>query len=201
MTRNNHLEGDGYRSVFAAAIGWGGVVASGTGLLEVLLPFGGEGREEMLAHLAGLYPQATEESPLTREAAARLARYFAGEAAAFDFPIDRSGFTPFQQTVYAAVAGIPYGTLKSYAEVAREIGRPRAARGVGAAMARNPLPIIIPCHRVVGAAGTMTGYSAPGGIVSKQWLLRLEGIGLDPRGRVADRICCGKPAAYKQSTL
>jgi methylated-DNA-[protein]-cysteine S-methyltransferase len=84
------------------------------------------------------------------------------------------GFTPFQQRVYRAVMKIPFGEVMSYGGIARMIGQPEAARGIGGAMARNPLPIIIPCHRVVGSSGKLTGYSAPGGIASKSWLLEME---------------------------
>jgi methylated-DNA-[protein]-cysteine S-methyltransferase len=163
-----------YRSLFATDLGVGGVVASDEGLVEVYLPFGGEDREAMAARIAARYPAAEKENPLTIEAAGLLARYFAGEPVDFDVPIDRQEFTPFQWAVYEAVRAIPAGEVRSYSQVAAEIGRPRGARGIGGAMARNPLPVIIPCHRVVGKSGRMTGYSAPGGIVSKQWLLSME---------------------------
>jgi methylated-DNA-[protein]-cysteine S-methyltransferase len=84
-------------------------------------------------------------------------------------------------------AGIPYGTTVSYAEVALACGSPKGARGVGSAMAANPLPILIPCHRVVGAGGLMTGFSAPGGVASKRELLILEGVLFDARGALQKR--------------
>jgi methylated-DNA-[protein]-cysteine S-methyltransferase len=163
-----------YYSLFASDIGAGGVVAGPEGLLEVFLPFAGEMSEVLMAQIAARFPFAMEESPLTRKAADLLATYFAGVPVAFDLPIDRRGFTLFQWEVYRAVMAIPHGEVRSYSQVATEIGRPRAARGIGGAMARNPLPIVIPCHRVVGKSGGMTGYSAPGGIISKQWLLEME---------------------------
>lgn len=165
-----------YCSLFGATLGFGGVVAGEEGLIEVFLPFAGENEAGMAARIALLYPSVVGENQVTREAALLLRRYFAGERISFDLPVDRSGFTPFQSAVYEEVARIPYGMLRSYGDVAAQIGRQRAARGVGSAMARNPLPVIIPCHRVVGASGAMTGYSAPGGVMSKQWLLRMEGI-------------------------
>lgn len=163
-----------YRSLFETGIGVGAVVASAEGLVEVFPPFGVEEQGAMSAQIAARYPFATEESPLTRRAAALLARYFAGKPVVFDIPIDWRGFTPFQRAVYQAVRAIPAGEVRSYSEVAAEVGQPRGARGVGGAMARNPLPIIIPCHRVVGKSGGLTGYSAPGGIGSKLWLLKME---------------------------
>lgn len=163
-----------YRSLFETDLGSGGVVASEEGLLEVFLPFGGADGEGMLAQIASRYPSAAEENPIARQAADILARYFAGEPVAFSLAIDLRGFTPFQWAVYRAVMAIPCGEVRSYSQIAAEIGRAGSARGIGGAMARNPLPIIIPCHRVVGKSGGMTGYSAPGGIGSKRWLLDME---------------------------
>lgn len=165
------------RSLFETGLGFGGVVAGDEGLIEVFLPFDGETGEGVAAQIAARYPSASEESPLTRQAALLLAGYFAGEPVTFDLPIDRRGFTPFQWEVYEAVMAIPCGEVRSYSRIAAEIGKPRAARGIGGAMARNPLPIIIPCHRVVGKSGEMTGYSAAGGVVTKRWLLNMEKIG------------------------
>lgn len=182
MNKSRKMEAGKYRSLFSTEMGCGGVVANTDGLVEVFLPFAGNSREEMLARIGELYPLAMGETPLTKEAAVRLARYFAGERMEFDLPIDRRGFTPFQCSVYDAVIRIPYGEVRTYGEIAAKIGRPRSARGIGRAMAENPLPIIIPCHRVVGASGAMTGYSGPGGVGSKQWLLRMEGVAIDRRG-------------------
>ena len=173
-----------YRSVFVTALGSGAVVASSEGLVEVFLPFAGYSPAEMLERVGGSYPSAVRENHLTMKAAGLLRRYFTGEKVTFELAIDLRGFTSFQQTVYTEVSKIPYGMVKTYGEVAGAIGRQRAARGVGTAMARNPLPIIIPCHRVVGGSGDMTGYSGTGGVVSKRLLLTMEGVVLDDRGRV-----------------
>jgi methylated-DNA-[protein]-cysteine S-methyltransferase len=163
-------------SQFSTIIGFGGVVAGEDGLIEVFLPFAGEDGDKMAAQIALTYPLAATENQVTRKAALLLQKYFAGERVSFDLPIYRGAFTPFQSAVYEAVRGIPYGMVQSYGKIASKIGRPRSARGVGAAMAHNQLPIIIPCHRVVGASGGLTGYSAPGGVLSKKWLLQLEGV-------------------------
>lgn len=101
----------------------------------------------------------------------RLDAYFAGERIAFDLPLAPAG-TPFQLGVWDALCGIPYGETVSYAEIARRVGRPSAVRAVGAANGRNPIAILIPCHRVIGANGTLTGYG--GGLDRKQALLALE---------------------------
>jgi methylated-DNA-[protein]-cysteine S-methyltransferase len=178
MMRKKSVVREAYCSLFTTRLGTGGVAASDKGLLEIFLPFGGETADRVRKLFADRYPVDLGESRLTRQGAELLARYFAGEELPFDLPIDRSGFTPFQDEVYKAVGAIPFGEVKSYGCIAGEIGRPRTARGVGVAMARNPLPIIIPCHRVVGKSGEMTGYSATGGVDSKQWLLEMEKMGL-----------------------
>ncbi|SNB44969.1 methylated-DNA--[protein]-cysteine S-methyltransferase [Geobacter sp. DSM 9736] len=184
MKHARDREAGRYCSFYDTALGCGAVVAGGEGLVEIFLPFAGRTRDEISNDVREAYPAANGASPLAEEAAARLVRYFAGEDVTFNFPLDLGRYTPFQQAVYRVVAAIPWGTVRTYTEVAAQAGSPRGARGIGQAMARNLLPIIIPCHRVVGASGCMTGYSAPGGISSKQWLLRLEGVRVTERGRV-----------------
>lgn len=101
----------------------------------------------------------------------QLREYFAGERQAFDLALDPTG-TPFQRSVQAALRAIPYGETRSYSDIAAAIARPTAVRAVGAANARNPLPIVVPCHRVVGKDGTLTGFG--GGLPAKRHLLALE---------------------------
>ena len=173
-----------YRSYYDTELGSGGVVASAAGLLEVVTPFGGSSREKVAECIAARYPLAFTESPLTERAARLLTSYFAGEPVSFDLPIDFTGVTPFQKSVYDAVMALQYGVLESYGEIAARIGRSGAARGVGWAMARNPLPIVIPCHRVVGGGGKLTGYSAPGGVESKKRLLVMEGAVVEGTAKV-----------------
>ena len=105
------------------------------------------------------------------DVAAQLCAYFGGETTEFDVELCLVG-TDFQHRVWAAVQSIPYGQTRSYAQIAEQVGSPRASRAVGFAVGRNPVPIIVPCHRVVGAAGRLTGYV--GGIDRKKALLRLE---------------------------
>jgi methylated-DNA-[protein]-cysteine S-methyltransferase len=105
------------------------------------------------------------------EARAQLTAYFAGDRKSFDLPLKPTG-TEFQLQVLAELQRIPYGTTVSYSDIARRIGRPKAVRAVGAANGRNPIPIIIPCHRVIGAGGDLTGFG--GGLPAKEALLRLE---------------------------
>lgn len=118
-----------------------------------------------------VWPLAPDH-PVLRAAAEQLTAYFRSERRAFDVPLDLFSGTPFQQAVWHTLLGIAPGHTLSYGEVARRIQRPSAVRAVGAAIGRNPLSIIVPCHRVVGAGGALTGYA--GGLDRKAALLRLE---------------------------
>ncbi len=122
---------------------------------------------------------APAEADVLRSAARQLAEYFAGVRTEFDLPLGAAG-TDFQRSVRAALAAIPFGRRASYSQVAADVGRPQAARAVGAACRSNPLPIVVPCHRVVGADGSLTGYA--GGTEIKTALLQLEERTLVSRG-------------------
>ena len=110
---------------------------------------------------------------LAQRAAEQLEAYFAGTLTIFDLPLGAEG-TAFQRSVWHELARIPYATVASYGEIARRVGRPTASRAVGAANGRNPIAIVVPCHRVIGANGTLTGYA--GGLWRKEWLLAHEGV-------------------------
>lgn len=110
-------------------------------------------------------------------AAAQLAEYFAGERRDFDLPLALDG-TEFQRTVWRALADIPFGVTCSYGDLARTVGRPSASRAVGAANGKNPISIILPCHRVIGSSGELTGYG--GGLPMKRWLLDHERGSVQP---------------------
>ena len=112
-----------------------------------------------------------ERDDLLDRAIDEVDEYFAGKRTAFDIPLAPEG-TPFQQEVWKALRAIPFGETRSYMDVARTIGKPRAVRAVGAANGRNPLGIVVPCHRVIGADGSLTGYA--GGMERKKFLLDLE---------------------------
>lgn len=115
--------------------------------------------------------EARSGEPVLLEAEAQLRAYFAGELRGFELPLAPRG-TDFQLSVWDALLEIPYGATTTYSELAAAIGRPSACRAVGAANGRNPLAVIVPCHRVIGAAGALTGYG--GGLERKQVLLALE---------------------------
>jgi methylated-DNA-[protein]-cysteine S-methyltransferase len=107
------------------------------------------------------------------DAARQIAEYFAGKRRAFEVRLAPRG-TPFQRAVWDATLGVGCGERVTYGEIARRIGKPRASRAVGAALGANPIPLIIPCHRVVASDGTMHGYSGRGGVRTKEWLLAME---------------------------
>jgi len=145
-------------------------------LFSILTPLGPvtiEERDGALARLA-FTPQAPATpppTPLLEQAEAQLREYFAGERRQFTLPLRPEG-TPFQQAVWQALGRIPYGATCSYADLARAVGRPNACRAVGNANGHNPLPILIPCHRVIAADGSLGGYT--GGLDKKALLLQLE---------------------------
>ncbi|WP_372625257.1 methylated-DNA--[protein]-cysteine S-methyltransferase [Arsukibacterium sp.] len=121
--------------------------------------------------LGKVVASADAPSAMTRLAATQLQQYFQGDLTTFNLPLAATG-TPFQQQVWQALCQLPYGTTCSYASVAQSIAKPKAVRAVGAANSRNPLAIVVPCHRVIGANGTLTGYA--GGLDNKAWLLDHE---------------------------
>jgi O-6-methylguanine DNA methyltransferase len=118
-----------------------------------------------------LETNAKKIAPYTRE----LLEYLNGKRNAFTIPIDWSLFRPFQREALQAVFRIPYGETCTYHDIAMEIGRPNASRAVGRANATNPMPIVIPCHRVIGKDGKLHGYGGGEGLKTKEWLLKLEG--------------------------
>lgn len=120
--------------------------------------------------------------PTLRETRRQLCEYFEGERRVFSLPLDFSG-TAFQRRVWQALLTIPYGETRSYGQIARQIGQPRAVRAVGAANGRNPISIIAPCHRVIGTSGRLTGFA--GGLAAKAQLLALEGARSHERDREA----------------
>jgi methylated-DNA-[protein]-cysteine S-methyltransferase len=147
------------------------LAARGTRLC--LLHFGND-EQAVSAFLRRWYPDEDRGAEnVTAAAAERLATYFAGETTALDgIEVELNG-TSFQRRVWEALRGVPAGTTASYSEIARRIGAPSAVRAVGAANGANPIAIVVPCHRVIGSGGSLTGYG--GGLDRKQWLLRHEG--------------------------
>ncbi|QDI02955.1 methylated-DNA--[protein]-cysteine S-methyltransferase [Xanthomonas cerealis pv. cerealis] len=158
-----------YYDAFATPIGELSVAVGDDGLRHILFQ---ENRYDARGRAAWIRDAAP-----VRAAREQLLAYFAGERTHFDLPLAPRG-TAFQCRVWQALAQIPFGATWSYAQLARHIEQPRAVRAVGAANGRNPLPIVLPCHRVIGANGTLTGFG--GGLPTKAALLALERRGADP---------------------
>lgn len=148
------------------------LAASDLGLLAVEWA---DNQPELDAYLQKLKrpiePNQKKIAPYARE----LREYLQVKRTAFTIPIDWTPFTSFQCEALQAVFRIPYGETRTYIDIAREIGRPHAYRAVGAANAMNPMPIIVPCHRVIGVDGKLHGYGGKGGLKTKEWLLKMEG--------------------------
>lgn len=136
--------------------------------------------DEAHAPMPGAGWRSAPMDPVLGQLARELAEYFAGRRRAFDVAVAPEG-TPFQQAVWHALRTVPYGATASYAAIAAAVDRPRAVRATGAANGRNPVSIVIPCHRIVGADGSLTGYA--GGIARKKWLLLLESGIVEPPPR------------------
>ncbi len=165
-----------YWSGVASPIGEYTLIATETGICWVGSP--GASVDEGLFRTKRWIPtyrvvRDEQAAPLHR-AVLELQRYFAGELRQFTCPLDLCG-TPFQLQVWEQLCTIPYGETRTYGEIAQAIGRPTASRAVGAANGANPVAVIVPCHRVIGSDGSLTGYG--GGLANKSWLLSLERIG------------------------
>jgi methylated-DNA-[protein]-cysteine S-methyltransferase len=153
------------------ALGWLGLALSSAGLRAITLPR--RDREAALAEVLALGAREEARDGELGDLPERLRRYARGEPVAFPDALDLSTATPFQRAIWLATREIPHGQTRSYGWLAARAGRPQAARAVGQAMAANPWPIIVPCHRVVSSNGHLGGYG--GGLDMKAQLLRLEG--------------------------
>jgi len=160
-------------AVFLTDAGWVGLLSSGQGLRRLTLPKSSAG--EAYLELGGELAESPSSPRFFEGLIERLRRYFAGEKVTFPDILDLSGASPFQRRVFEVTRRIPYGETRSYRWVAREAGKPLAARAVGQAMGSNPVPIIIPCHRVTSSGGGLGGFG--GGLEMKRYLLALEAGG------------------------
>lgn len=154
---------------FDTALGRSAVRWTEAGVSRVLLP-------TRTGRPGAAFEDGVEVPSFVRAAIEGMVAVMAGERHEIgDVPLDTRGIDEFRRAVYAETRRIPAGTTRSYGEIARAIGHPDGARDVGVALARNPFPIIVPCHRVVAANGALTGFSAPGGLATKRRMLELEG--------------------------
>lgn len=176
-------------AIFDTAWGAFGFVEHNKRLLATFLP---RARQEIKQAIRASWPDAIEASdPLPRFQRA-VVDYFNGKHARFSIEIDLSSVPPFHRSVLEACRRIPYGQTASYADLARAVGKPNAARAVGGAMAHNPLPLVVPCHRVLRADGSIGGFSSTDGVDEKARLLRLENVAVDRHGeKTAVRVATG----------
>lgn len=142
-----------------------------TGILEIKAS--NEGINSIL--FQDVKPSLVKSNGLTEKCKQQLAEYFNGRRVKFDLPLSPQG-TDFQQSIWRALLGIPFGKTASYRDVAHAVNNPKAVRAVGAANGKNPISIVVPCHRVIGSDGSLTGYA--GGLERKEWLLKHEGVTL-----------------------
>ncbi len=157
------------------AFGWVGLTWSDQGLVALTLPQPTEaGALSQLPANRGSIPRAATGLDVAA-LVDKLRRYFDGESVSFDEPLDPTLGTDFQRRVWAITRAIPRGQTRTYGEIARQAGSQGAARAVGQSMARNPWPIVVPCHRVLGSDGSLTGFG--GGVEMKRRMLELEGVG------------------------
>jgi methylated-DNA-[protein]-cysteine S-methyltransferase len=159
-------------AVIESPIGPVGLVASPTGLSHVYLMRGSV--RQACGRLGRLFPYATNDPGLLPELQKRVELYLSGRPVCFDVPVDLASFSEFQRRVLRACSGIEYGRTVSYGQLAQQVGCPAGARAVGGALARNPVPLVIPCHRVVAGDGSLGGFSAEQGVGLKRFLLEME---------------------------
>ena len=167
-------------AVFKTNMGWIGLAATERGVSALVLPKPSRRAAERELPNAGAIDETSSNgagrAAATHLKAARVAvqAYLDGKARSFALPLDWGDHSPFQMKVWEVLRGIPYGRVRSYGWVARKIGKPRAARAVGSACGANPVPLLVPCHRIVAGDGSLGGFS--GGLPNKKRLLKLEGI-------------------------
>jgi methylated-DNA-[protein]-cysteine S-methyltransferase len=150
------------------------VAVSGQGLVAVEWS---ESQPRLAAYLARFGADVETNQPAIQPYADEILEYLQGTRKKFTFKIDWGTLQPFQLQALKAVFAIPYGQTRTYAEIAAQIGHPNASRAVGRANATNPMPLVIPCHRVIGTDGKLHGYGGGSGLPTKAWLLKLEGGG------------------------
>ncbi|MGB2800503.1 MAG: methylated-DNA--[protein]-cysteine S-methyltransferase [Dehalococcoidia bacterium] len=159
-------------TLFETELGWMGVAASVAGLRRIMLPR--PSQEVVFQLIREDFPKATRDHSFFSDLPQRLKRYLEGEPVSFDDELDLAPATPFRRAVWEATRSIPYGEIRSYSWVAHHIGKPRALRAVGQALGHNPVPIVVPCHRVVNKNGNLGGFG--GGLDMKKRLLEIEAL-------------------------
>lgn len=170
--KKREISSDIYYSVMNTPIGELIVASTHRGLISIQFPGdSGLNPEDRLRKILNYQGNLVENKEKNRLVTDQLLEYFQGMRTHFALPVELRG-TDFQRSVWKAVARVSYGQIRSYGEIARELGKPKASRAVGAANGANPIPIVIPCHRIIGADGSMIGFG--GGIALKEKLLQIE---------------------------
>jgi methylated-DNA-[protein]-cysteine S-methyltransferase len=167
--------------LFRTKLGWMGLVGSEKGVQRIYLPE--DSREALRQRIGKEFPDSREGAPFLEQAREEILEYFEGRRTRFGMRLDLSSATPFQRKAYQRMLAIPFGSVHTYRWLAGKIGNPRALRAVGNANGKNQWPLVVPCHRIVGSNGRLTGFSAPGGLNLKAELLKLEGVTVE-KGKV-----------------
>jgi methylated-DNA-[protein]-cysteine S-methyltransferase len=175
---------------FLDPLGWVGAAVSQNGLRSLSFQSGPQGVHPGPAGNPGNL--LSSPADLALQALDQVREYLAGGRRCFEVPIDWAQMRPFQQQVLRFTAAIPFGEVRTYGQLASSLGQPGGSRAVGAALGANPIPIIIPCHRVIGGDRRLHGFSAPDGIETKAWLLRLEGHSI-----INHRMVVGNQGQYE----
>lgn len=160
--------------VFRTKLGWMGLVGNQKGVQRIYLPE--PSRQDLSERITREFPGSGVGGHALTKAKREILEYFDGHRKKFEMPLDLSWATPFQQKVYRTMLAIPFGRVQTYRWLAEKSGKPKGLRAVGNANGKNRWPLVVPCHRIVGSDGRLTGFSAPGGLDLKEKLLRLEGV-------------------------
>ena len=187
-------------TLFETTVGRCGIAWDDANILAVRLPERDDAATAASLRRRVATSRRADPPPFAAAAIAAIAAHLAGEPADLDaLPLDFASVTTFERAVLTACRAIAKGTTRTYGEIAREIGDPQAARAVGAALGRNPWPIVVPCHRVLAAGGKLGGFSAPGGRTSKVRLLEIEGaLPYDPAPTLFDAPVKARPGAQNE---
>ncbi len=174
--------------LFRTKLGWMGLVGREEGVQRIYLPE--PSREDLRQRIGKEFPDHREGAQFLEQAKEEILEYFDGRRTQFGMPLDLSTATPFQRKAYQLMLAIPFGKVHTYRWLAEKVGNPKGLRAVGNANGKNRWPLVVPCHRIVGSDGRLTGFSAPGGLDLKEELLKLEGVAVE-KGKVKLNSECG----------
>ncbi len=162
-----------YYAIFKTSLGWCGIIYGKYGLIKIYLP--GMKKEKLKKNIHSYNKSIVEHTGRIQILVRHICSYFKGKNVRLNLPVDMKTMTEFEKKVYKQAMKVPFGKVKSYKWLAEKAGVPNGARAVGNALSKNPVPLIIPCHRVIKSDGRLGGFSAPGGILIKRKMLSIEG--------------------------